>query len=120
MKMEKQLCITLSTKHLEVRIAIEFVYQIISLLNRSTSTCCVKVSLAFEKKLIFHFNSKFLTIFSLSLSGLTNLICSSTAFDPTSKRCSALYATPGTKPQGKLSDNPVTKYIASYFGFLFT
>lgn len=55
-----------------------------------------------------------------AFGGLTNMICSSTAFDPTSQRCTSLYAANGVKPKGKLSDNPVTKYIASYFGFLFT
>ncbi|XP_074601462.1 uncharacterized protein LOC141855353 [Brevipalpus obovatus] len=55
-----------------------------------------------------------------AFGGLTNLICSSNAFDPASQRCTSLYAAPGARPKGKLSDNPVTKYIASYFGFLFT
>lgn len=54
-----------------------------------------------------------------ALGTTTNAVCNDASFKYTSKRCTKLYAAPGTKPKGKNSDNPITKYIVAYMGFLF-
>ncbi|RWS02059.1 hypothetical protein B4U79_00961 [Dinothrombium tinctorium] len=54
-----------------------------------------------------------------AIGGLSNMVCTKKAFDPNKSRCKKLYADKSAKAKGKLSDNPVTKYVASYFGFLF-
>ncbi|RWS25937.1 hypothetical protein B4U80_03698 [Leptotrombidium deliense] len=55
-----------------------------------------------------------------AFGGFSYMICSNNKiFDPKSTHCSKLYAPAGFVPKGKLSDNPVTKYVAAYFSFLF-
>lgn len=49
----------------------------------------------------------------------SNSICNDASFKYSSKKCTKLYAAPGTKPKGRNSQNPITKYIVAYMGFLF-
>lgn len=60
------------------------------------------------------------TFMRKAFAGFSDMICThNKLFEPKSSRCNKLYAPAGTIPKGKLSDNPVTKYMAAYFGFLF-
>ena len=51
--------------------------------------------------------------------GLTGTVCNKNEFPFNSSKCKKFYAEPGTVPKGKLSDHPVTKYLATFFAFLF-
>lgn len=52
-------------------------------------------------------------------AGLTDMLFSKKEFNPSSKLCTSKFAPLGAKTDAKLSDNLITKYTASYFGFLF-
>jgi len=45
--------------------------------------------------------------------------CNDASFKYTSKRCTKLYASPDAVSKGRNSDNPITKYLLTYVGFLF-
>ena len=53
-----------------------------------------------------------------AFGGVTTLFCPRTVFPPTGNICKKALPAKGTKPKGKSSDNPFSKYITSYFSFL--
>lgn len=57
--------------------------------------------------------------FSNALGVTSKGFCNDASFKYTSKRCTKLYAPANATSKGKNSDNPITKYILSYVGFLF-
>jgi len=55
-----------------------------------------------------------------ALGGINAMVCPRNIFPPDSQTCKKALPPPGTKAKGKRSDNPISKYISSYFGFLFS
>jgi hypothetical protein len=58
--------------------------------------------------------------FSMKTFGSSiNMICPRNLFDPTSDTCTAVLPPKGSKPKGKLSDNPLGKYMLTYMNYIF-
>jgi hypothetical protein len=55
-----------------------------------------------------------------AFSGLSDMVCKQDEFTFTSDRCKALYPADGTTVDPTKTDNPITKYLTSYFRFLLT
>lgn len=49
----------------------------------------------------------------------SDMLCKNELFDFKKEGCTKLFPPANVKAKGKYSDNPLTKYIATYFGFLF-
>jgi hypothetical protein len=48
-----------------------------------------------------------------------NLICPRALFNPKEEACTKVLPPLGAKPKGKLSDNPLGKYMLTYMNFIF-
>jgi len=79
--------------------------------NECTNALIVKECGQDAKKAMQYFIDK-------AVGDTANTLCSDTAFNFKSQKCRKLYAPQGTKPK-KNSNNPISKYITSYMGFLF-
>ncbi|XP_054164088.1 uncharacterized protein LOC128961798 [Oppia nitens] len=55
-----------------------------------------------------------------AFGGITTMICPRNFFPPTGVICKKSLPPRGTRAKGKADDNAITKYIASYFSFLFS
>ena len=47
------------------------------------------------------------------------MICPRSLFDETSSECKKILPSHGAKPKGKLSDNPLGKYLLNYMNYIF-
>jgi hypothetical protein len=54
-----------------------------------------------------------------AFGGVTSMICPRNIFPPTGNICKKALPPRGTKAKGKLTENAISKYITSYFSFLF-
>jgi len=61
----------------------------------------------------------FITFTEKAFGGLSSTICPKKIFEPKSKLCKKALPPAGTKPKGKSSDNPISRYLSAYFAFLF-
>jgi len=61
----------------------------------------------------------FKTFVDKAFGGVTSMICPKNIFPSTGIICKKALPPRGTKAKGKFSDNPISKYISSYFSFLF-
>jgi len=63
--------------------------------------------------------ASFITFTDKAFGGLSSTICPSKIFNPKAKICKKALPPAGTKPKGKSSENPVSRYLSAYFAFLF-
>ncbi|CAG2100908.1 unnamed protein product, partial [Medioppia subpectinata] len=62
----------------------------------------------------------FKNLIDKAFGGITTMICPRNFFPPTGNICKKSLPPRGFKAKGRLSDNPISKYVTSYFSFLFS
>ena len=62
----------------------------------------------------------FKTFIDKAFGGITTMICPRNFFPPTGNICKRSLPPRGSRPKSKLAENGLTKYILTYFSFLFS